>query len=381
MLKKHFSLLLCLLQISICFAGDRTQLPDHVRALEQTYQDIEAKLFTVQDKEHKKLLADDLAIYCQKLVEEYKNAGLLIPVEQVDPQLFALCNTIKQDFGIQDTILFYVAKDLPILVPLEVGYNPFLPNIIFLDSEKLVNQIELSRVKAIYSIAHELGHYLQFHDDLKSHKVINVIDYFDLMSENRKKLEVGAEANAFGYLDCTHCLKFVEQRILSYRPLIQQEHGYFGAQEIQLFIERAKLDGQLCPAHADQRDTVASIMFDCQDCIQHVLSFRNGIHEEGIHDLDLMGYSSQFLQDLLEQAQVAGKRCKAHADYCNSSPSNNSLLDVEQIFADKDELLCSKLDERRKISTSADFLPQKDRSSYQKPYSESKLGSGCRLEK
>ncbi|MBP9765603.1 hypothetical protein KBD08_04700, partial [Candidatus Babeliales bacterium] len=138
---------------------------------------------------------------------------------------------------------------------------------------------------------------------------------------------------------------------------------------------------QLCPAHADQRDTVASIMFDCQDCIQHVLSFRNGIHEEGIHDLDLMGYSSQFLQDLLEQAQVAGKRCKAHADYCNSSPSNNSLLDVEQIFADKDELLCSKLDERRKISTSADFLPQKDRSSYQKPYSESKLGSGCRLEK
>ncbi len=403
MLKKYSALLLCLFQISVFYASYDSELPENIRALQENWQrSIFEKIIAGQDKKRIKglLKSFNTEVSCgiQKIFEACKAAGVFVPAQQANPQLFALCNTIKQDLGITDEIHFYVGKDLSVfeLIPEQLffacgAYVPAIPNVIFLNAH-VFDDLKEHRPTKIHMIAHELGHYLQHHQDSKSYQSNSkgLQDMFlvsvDKIRENHKKMEIGAEANACGYFDCTDCLKLCAQDY-GHRSSREQEQGYYGSSDIELFVQRAELDGQFCPAHTDQRVLNASIMFDCQDCIQHILFYSDEDICNSFH------YSRQFLQEKLEQAKIAGKRCATHAQqvaHMNFMVSNGDFLrkilhdrhvDDEQIVLKKYFSSLSTASQKCERYMIEDFLPQKDRSSYQKPYLESKLDSGSRLDK
>lgn len=187
-----------------------------------------------------------------------------------NPELLALFNTIKQDFGITEEIVLFKSADnlFPCGMLINIGDN-FTTIGIAIDFDE--NQ-PVFPAQVIQTLAHELGHFLQHNNDPKSYQSkLKATASEEEKKEDNIKNETGADANAAGYIDCLYCLK--QQRLLA--PSTNHPRGYFSKTDYQPYIDRAIEDNLICPAHAQLRNSKNHEQLSSEMTIANLIDVKN----------------------------------------------------------------------------------------------------------
>ncbi|HSW75762.1 MAG TPA: hypothetical protein VLG50_01860 [Candidatus Saccharimonadales bacterium] len=201
--------------------------------------------------------------FLQKAKQEMFEYYGMIPC--TDPELLQLFNTIKHDMGITDDIPFYlhsknhnaIGLHFPMLNP-DLSHDKMVTLGISLHAQR-----DLDPISLIQTIAHELGHYLQYNDDFASYQAKSKsYSFFVSASEQEKKedsikKEMGADAHAAGYQDCRYCLEHMslkKYRIEEYISFLFQStgsdsRGYLTREGLKPYLDRAIENNWKCPAH------------------------------------------------------------------------------------------------------------------------------------
>jgi hypothetical protein len=198
----------------------------------------------------KKMILDQTR--SQDICEYSENA------EKIDPELYEVFLKMKNDYGITDEIDFRI---LPPFDQLTVRQQAkYVQSMLMYEPNRKIVLIQnhykwWPKGVLINGIAHELEHHRQ-HTRMsgsyfdRSQDIENNIDAFNVRSE------IGADAAAADYSYCSKCLKYIAIcRGLNHEPqetdlgYITTPKGYFSKKDYELYIDRAKEDGALCPAH------------------------------------------------------------------------------------------------------------------------------------
>lgn len=197
------------------------------------------------------------------LMDKYEYQSMLNESEdiaEIDHELYEVMLQIKKDLEVTHEINFRIGHNLPEHVSaqfikgnkLRDNFLPEIPSTILLTPKYK----SLSKSYIIHTIAHELEHARQAFEYPESYNI-----YTDPMALNEnvqaKKREMGADAGSSDYQYCYPCLESValQKNFIEYEPQDTQygyfttKLGYFSPQDYDLWIQRAKEDCALCPAH------------------------------------------------------------------------------------------------------------------------------------
>lgn len=184
-----------------------------------------------------------------------------------DPELYFVAQTIKNDLGITEDINFRIwkqsqdnAAQFKVGSKLKDSPLPKFPcSILISPNYKSKHKSDL-----IFIIAHELEHARQWFEYTGSYAA----DDSSQIARTMKR-EMGADAAASDYQNCYECLQLqiasINNPVLRHNPANTEygyfttEKGYFSPKDYDLWIQRAKEDCALCPAHkagtADNQNT------------------------------------------------------------------------------------------------------------------------------
>jgi predicted SprT family Zn-dependent metalloprotease len=166
----------------------------------------------------------------------------------VNPLLYEVCLQIKKDYGIAENIDFRVAHS---------GTNFILPNagaVYFSDQDMIIFSSQyknMSKPRLIHLIAHELEHFRQKHKYPTSFH-----ENFEEITDWHLRAETAAEAAALDYQYCQKCLSSQSYLDTHTHEPHENEYGYFSSKtgymtwpDLKLYVDRARKDCALCPAH------------------------------------------------------------------------------------------------------------------------------------
>ena len=207
---------------------------------------------TTQDKElltHQKIAASICINFINK--HHLKNA------KSTNPELYKAFLQIKEDLGIKEDIKLNIFSQKTGQISTRYERTNGIVfqgiSIVFLNERVL----KYPKEQIIFAMIHELAHIKQFlkHPDIYGGNIDKDEDPYGLDS---RKQECSADACAAGYFNCYECLKTTSLYKDPSNPVntnsgyFSTPKGYFSEQDILLYYERAKEEGNLCDAHKYQ---------------------------------------------------------------------------------------------------------------------------------
>jgi hypothetical protein len=200
----------------------------------------------------------------QHLINVRKNSlQTSLDAKTFDPELYALFLKIKKDLGITENIDFRIASfENSGLQGAPAAYSHQFQTIMLMKDYKKIDKNQI-----IYLLSHELEHVRQYLHYPGSYQIATYGDLKESLNLGEQsptgihlKAETGADANAMGYFDCPECLKYnaadrKKHPMAQYQPrdlpsgYFTTPLGYFAAEDIEPYIERACKEGELCKAH------------------------------------------------------------------------------------------------------------------------------------
>jgi len=176
-----------------------------------------------------------------------------------DPGLYEVFLQIKNNLGIKEDIeLKIFSNELLSFLNLYMfaSHKAFVITgipVVFFNKNFTKNK---DKEYILFAIAHELAHIKQFlgHKDIYGGSIDSNKNPLKLDS---LKTECSADACAAGCIGCPKCLEIIQKHKPPHKPFetgsgyFTDPFGYFSDQDIQLYIDRAKEEGEctLCDAH------------------------------------------------------------------------------------------------------------------------------------